>query len=70
MEFEEENVWPECMACNRFNDGHLVGYTLHMIDTYGRDKVEQMQAERGTVRRRKQDYLDIESYYKRKLAEL
>ena len=40
----EENVWPECRGCNRFNDGHLIGYTLHMIETYGKAKIEELKA--------------------------
>ena len=45
IRYVEENVHPECQSCNRFDDGHLAGYTLHMIDTYGREKIDELRAE-------------------------
>lgn len=41
----EENCHPECRGCNRFDHGHLVGYTLHMIDMYGREKIDELKRE-------------------------
>jgi 5-methylcytosine-specific restriction endonuclease McrA len=41
----EENCHPECPACNRFNEGHMIGYTLFMIDYYGKEKIDELQAE-------------------------
>lgn len=39
----EENCHPECKGCNRFSHSHLIGYTLYMIDTYGREKIEELE---------------------------
>ena len=41
----EENCHPECRACNRFDHGHLIGYTEYMIDMYGRDKINELKQE-------------------------
>ena len=45
IRYVEENCHPECKSCNRFDDGHLAGYTLYMIDTYGREKIDELRAE-------------------------
>lgn len=45
----EENVWPECRGCNRFSHDHLIGYTLHMIDYYGKEKIEELKREARRV---------------------
>ena len=39
----EENAHPECPHDNRFNHTHLIGYTLYMVDMYGRDKIEELE---------------------------
>ena len=44
----EENVHPQCAGCNGFGMRYgnaETDYTLFMIDTYGRDKVDQMRSE-------------------------
>lgn len=49
IRYVEENVHPECKGCNRFDDGHLIGYTLHMIDLYGKDKIDELKRESRKV---------------------
>ena len=41
--FEEENIHPQCMPCNVFKGGNYRAYTLFMIDTYGREKIEELE---------------------------
>lgn len=38
----EENVHPECKGCNMPGSGHEAGYARYMVDTYGRDFVEEL----------------------------
>jgi len=45
VRYIEENVHPECPGCNRFHDGHLIGYTRFMIEWYGEEKIDELQAE-------------------------
>ena len=42
--WREDNVHAQCSACNRFDEGNAVGYTLFMIDKYGKAHVEYLQA--------------------------
>ena len=65
----EENLHPQCPGCNTFRGGMLDKYTLYMIDTYGREIVEKLQAERHKpLKMRIDDYWSIEQEYKEKLA--
>lgn len=41
--WREDNVHGQCRSCNRFDEGNAVGYTMFMIDKYGRDHVEYLQ---------------------------
>ena len=60
---EIENVHPQCKGCNGF--GMKFGnaekeYTLWMIDTYGKDKVEEMLATKKQIKKLyKADYEDM-----------
>lgn len=49
IRYVEENCHPECQGCNRFSHSHLIGYTLFMVDTYGREKIEELEQEARKV---------------------
>ena len=67
----EENIWVQCRKCNRFASGMLDKYTLHMIDYYGREFVEELQAARfKPVKLRIDDYWMLEQEYNNKAREL
>ena len=73
VRYIEENCHPECQSCNRFDEGHLAGYTLHMIDTYGRDKITELQKEARKVMspsERRQQAEDAFAYYTEALKAL
>jgi hypothetical protein len=40
----EENIHPQCKACNGPRRGNMVAYTLFMVDTYGREFVDELEA--------------------------
>jgi hypothetical protein len=42
--WDESNVHGQCRSCNRFSEGNAAGYALFMIDKYGREHVEYLQA--------------------------
>ncbi|MFK5948812.1 MAG: recombination protein NinG [Methylococcales bacterium] len=56
----EENVHPQCKGCNGFGMKYGTAasqYTLYMIDTYGREFVEEMEEKkRDQVKYYKKDY--------------
>ena len=59
----EENVHVQCPGCNNFGMKHGTAaqqYTLYMLDTYGRDFVEDMENRKRDERKLyKKDYLDM-----------
>jgi 5-methylcytosine-specific restriction endonuclease McrA len=73
IRYVEENCHPECPACNRFDEGHLIGYTRYMIEMYGNDKIDELKAEaRKTLKPSEKRQLceDAIEYYTSALAEL
>lgn len=40
--YMEENIHPQCPACNVFGRGRYKEYTLYMIDMYGREFVDEL----------------------------
>ena len=40
----EEQIHPQCRRCNNWLNGNQVPYTLFMIETYGQDFVEHLEA--------------------------
>ena len=40
-DFEEMNIHPQCVRCNKYLSGNLAQYTLHLIKDYGHERVEK-----------------------------
>jgi hypothetical protein len=47
----EENIHPQCPACNGPRRGEYQAYTLYMVDMYGREFVDQLLATKGETRK-------------------
>lgn len=46
----EEALWPACPSCNVYRkEHHMREYTLHMVDMYGRDAVDDIRRESAEV---------------------
>lgn len=39
VRWDEMNVHPECMYCNRFSSEPKIGYMNYMLETYGSEKI-------------------------------
>jgi hypothetical protein len=68
--WREDNCHAQCRSCNRFDEGNAVGYTMFMIDKYGKEHVEYLQA----IKNAGYKYSDFElqvliSEYKQKLKD-
>ena len=59
----EENVHPQCKGCNGFGMKYgtaVQQYTLYMVDTYGREFVDEMERKKkDEVKYYKRDYEDM-----------
>ena len=67
-----ENLHAQCQGCNSFRkEKGKIGYTLYMIDRYGREFVDNLAIRaKKTYRERKADLIYWNDFYKRKLEEL
>lgn len=41
--YEKDNVWPQCVKCNRFKGGRYSIYRDNLIEKIGREKVEWLE---------------------------
>jgi hypothetical protein len=51
LRFDEYNVNGECIACNGFNDFHLVGYRKNLINKIGQEMVDWIEANYRTPKK-------------------
>ncbi len=56
----EENINPQCKCCNGPLGGNMIQYTIYMIDTYGREFVDELERLKH----------DSKKYYKAEVLEL
>lgn len=69
--FEEENIHPQCPRCNLFEDGNLIPYTFFMIETYGEEKIHELQRLKNSVRKWYPGELqEIHDYFKSRADEI
>ncbi len=69
--FVEENIHPQCVRCNRFLEGNKHLFTLYMLDTYGRKKIEELEQQARQLEAwRLSDFEEVEDYYREKCREL
>jgi len=47
----EENIHACCKGCNGFLNGNMIPYTIFMIDTYGREFVDELEATKNETRK-------------------
>ena len=66
-----ENIHPQCPGCNGPRRGNLTAYTLYMIDMYGRDFVDELEATKGATRKySRPEILDVIAELKAQEKEL
>jgi len=43
LRYEEDNCWPECIFCNCFNEGHLIGYAENLLNIIGEERYLELK---------------------------
>ena len=68
----KENIHLQCKGCNGFDvERGKIGYTMFMINRYGPEKIEELQAlSRKTARYRRADYESMIEEYRELLKTL
>lgn len=54
--YDECNTAPQCAACNGFLEGAQYFYSLHIIDKYGKSKLNKLVEEAIAYRKNKKPY--------------
>lgn len=69
--FDEINCHAWCKRCNVVLDGNYMEYTLWMIDTYGLEKVKEMQQRQNETKHWKTyEIEEMINYYSEQVKEL
>jgi len=71
--FTEENCHKQCRKCNRYLHGNESAYRIGLVNRYGEDYVKRLEDLSLSNRSKKwtrEEYLEIESYYKLKIKQL
>lgn len=71
----EENRHPQCPRCNHYLSGALDKYTLWMLDTYGREIIDEIhKAKKEVIKsgegRDREFLINVEKRYKEKFEKL
>lgn len=67
----EENIHPQCRACNGPKRGNMIQYTLYMQDTYGRDFVEELERLKHESRKFYRDEIkEIQQDFRRQIERI
>lgn len=73
LDFDEMNVNPQCVRCNKWLSGKLDIYAFNLIKKYGLDEVAELnlRASREIYEKKSvEDYIKIHDHYKIKLGKL
>lgn len=69
--FDEKNCNGQCCGCNIFKSGNVVEYRFGLIDKYGEEVVNQLEAMRNDQRQIKDhEYKELIQYYKDKVKQM
>lgn len=70
LEFDERNIHGQCKRCNNYLSGNAVEYRKKLIQRFGPEFVEGLEADNTPRKLTIEDLKQIKETYKRKLKEL
>lgn len=75
MRFDEDNVWGECVACNCFNESHLIGYQINLKNEIGEERLELLHEKAREYKQNgykwyRDDLEELIAEYKEKVKDL
>jgi len=67
--WDEMNCSVQCVRCNVFLKGNYINYTMYMIDKYGREAVDKLEAKsKSTAKITSVELQEMIDYYKKVVA--
>jgi hypothetical protein len=71
LDFDEDNLHGQCQACNKWGHGKLDLYTIHLINDYGKEFVDDLILRSNqTDKRTRQELEDIIAKYKEEVLKV
>jgi len=69
--FNEKNCNAQCVKCNTFDEGNAAGYTIGLIEKYGKDIIDVLLTAKNITQKHSQAELGILiDYYKKEVKAL
>lgn len=69
--FNEKNCNGQCRSCNRFDEGNASGYTLGLIQKYGKDIIDILNIAKNQTQKHTKAELEILiDHYKKEVKKL
>lgn len=66
--FSENNCHAQCRSCNRFDEGNMQGYRASLVEKFGEQKVELLEAmKRTTNKLTETELLLIAQHYRKEI---
>ncbi len=64
LDFDEMNIHPQCVHCNKWLHGNLASYTLHLIRDYGSEAINDLERRSNQITKyTRQDLEEIINKY-------
>ncbi|MDR2652689.1 MAG: recombination protein NinG [Prevotellaceae bacterium] len=71
LRYDEKNVNAQCRACNRFDEGNMIGYHAGLIKKYGEYVIQYLEIKKhNTAKYGKFEYQTLIKIYKQKINQL
>jgi len=70
LRFEENNVHAQCVHCNQYLSGNVIGYRLGLIERIGIEEVERLESDNRVHKWTREELIEIRARYVAKLKEL
>lgn len=71
LRYDEKNVHLQCRACNRFDDGNILGYTCGLVERYGNRVLQYLEIKKhNTFKMYQSAYEGLTKYYQQKIKEM
>ncbi|MDR1346817.1 MAG: recombination protein NinG [Prevotellaceae bacterium] len=70
LRYDEKNVNAQCRACNRFDEGNMIGYHAGLIKKYGEGVIQYLEIKKhNTAKYGKFEYQTLIKYYTEKIKQ-
>lgn len=70
LRFNENNVHGQCVHCNQYLAGNVIGYRLGLIERIGIEAVEKLEQDNSTRKWTRDELIDIKREYVVKLKQI